>query len=154
MGGLPMVSNRIDTTLDRGLIWAQSSRTGTTASPAGWDVGPGEVSGQPTFIQHVVNNYFGPARARGVTKVEIRRLTKHSLRRPLQVLVQPDGPEFLACAPDLSEVFGVGATAAEAIEYLKAEIEDLHEEFRSGEAFAENWDSCKEFLTELVLEGE
>lgn len=82
--------------------------------------------------------------------VQLHTLGTHGLKRPLSCIVELDGTEWLAQAPDLDQVFGVGPTVAEAVASLKREIASLYEDLEEDDRFAPEWLPVHRFLRELI----
>jgi predicted RNase H-like HicB family nuclease len=86
-------------------------------------------------------------------RVRIRSLDHRRLVHPIDVVVEPDGDGFIAKTPELTEVFGFGDAASEAVDSLKREIESLYEDLMQDDNFTPAWLRVKTFLKNLVLES-
>lgn len=79
----------------------------------------------------------------------LQQLPTHRLRDPLTVTIHPDGEGFTATVEDLP-LYGHGDTAELAVDMLSHEIEALHQELNSGEAYAERWVEIRDRLNRLL----
>jgi hypothetical protein len=82
--------------------------------------------------------------------IEINRLLKKNLSKPLGIIVEPDADGFIARTPDLP-IYGFGDDIIEAIDALKAEIESLYEDLMEDDDFTKDWLSVKKILNKLII---
>ncbi|HQU73709.1 MAG: hypothetical protein KDI06_19320 [Calditrichaeota bacterium] len=83
-------------------------------------------------------------------KFNINTLVKHSLARPLEVLVEYDGEGYLARTIDLP-LHGYGDDPIEAIEMLREEIETVYSELMEDDEFSDEWLNYKKLLNEIIV---
>jgi hypothetical protein len=117
--------------------------------------------GQTRYIvlpDHVLHNRVAivEKEIKGIKKnqssihIEINRLLKKNLSKPLGVIVEPDADGFIARTPDFP-IYGFGDDIIEAIDALKAEIESLYYDLMEDDNFTKDWLSVKKILTILVI---
>jgi hypothetical protein len=83
--------------------------------------------------------------------IRIFMLATRNLKRPLDVIIEPDEDGFIARNADLP-LYGNGEDPNEAIEMLKREIESLYEDLMEDENFGEKWLRIKRFLSEIIAD--
>ncbi len=81
--------------------------------------------------------------------VRISRLPNRNLVSPLDAVVEPDGDGYIARTIDLP-LYGNGEDPIEALDNLRANIEELYEDLLREDEFTEEWLSVKRFLIEKV----
>lgn len=82
--------------------------------------------------------------------IRIRLLETRRLKEPLDIIIEPDGPDYLATSPDLS-VYGFGESVGDAVDMLKREIESLHSDLSSQNDLNEKWSAVRDFLSEIIV---
>ena len=80
----------------------------------------------------------------------INLLAGRQLRRPLTVIIEPDGDGYIARTPDLP-LYGSGDDPINAIEALNREIASLYEDLQQDDNFTEDWLRIKAFLRDNLL---
>jgi hypothetical protein len=83
--------------------------------------------------------------------IRIFILPSRNLKRPLDVIVEPDEDGFIARNVDLP-LYGVGEDPNEAVEMLKREVESLYEDLMEDDDFSEKWLRIKRFLSEIIVD--
>jgi hypothetical protein len=71
------------------------------------------------------------------------------LNPPLDAVVEPDGDSFIARTLDMP-LYGVGDDPLDAIEALKAEIENLCDDLMADDSFTSEWLQIKALLSERL----
>ena len=82
---------------------------------------------------------------------QILSLETKRLLAALSVLVEQDGPEYIAQTIDFP-LYGSGDTPSEAIEMLKSEIESLYNDLMEDDNFSNEWLTKKKLLSAIVAE--
>ncbi len=82
-------------------------------------------------------------------KSSLTKLVTKKLRQPIDVVVEPDGDNYLARCPALP-LYGYGASEDEAIEMLKREIESVYEDLMEDDSFTDDWKPIKDYLEERI----
>lgn len=75
---------------------------------------------------------------------------KGMLNPPLDAVVEPDGDSFIARTVDMP-LYGVGDDPLDAIEALKAEIENLYDDLMADDSFTSEWMRIKALLSERLV---
>ena len=81
---------------------------------------------------------------------QLHSLETKSLRAPLSILIEQDGPGYIAQTIDMP-LYGAGDTAHEAIEMLKSEIESLYNDLMEDDNFSGEWLTRKKLLAAIVF---
>jgi len=81
--------------------------------------------------------------------VRISRLPNRNLVSPLDAVVESDGDGYIARTIDFP-LYGNGEDPIEALDNLRANIEELYEDLLEEDEFTEEWLSIKRFLIEKV----
>jgi predicted RNase H-like HicB family nuclease len=81
--------------------------------------------------------------------LRIRHLKNYALREPLDIVLEADESGFLASSIDLP-LYGYGDDMIEAIDMLKEEIENVHNELLEDNNFTEDWLKIKNFLSKVI----
>ena len=80
---------------------------------------------------------------------QISTLNRYRVKKPLNVIIEEDGASFLARTVDLP-LFGLGEDWREALNLLKADLEDLYEELLNSDNLSPEWQRYRLFLDEAL----
>lgn len=83
--------------------------------------------------------------------IRVFMLPSRNLKRPLDVIIEPDEDGFIARNVDLP-LYGSGEDPNEAVEMLKREIESLYEDLMEDDDFSDKWLRIKRFLCEIIAD--
>jgi hypothetical protein len=88
-------------------------------------------------------------RVPSVITTQISTLSRYRVKRPLNVIIEDDGPSVLARTVDLP-LYGVGDDWREALNLLKSDLEDLYEELLAADNLSPEWQRYRLFLMESL----
>jgi hypothetical protein len=97
-----------------------------------------------------LENRFGQLKNQVSGTIKIQHLPHHSLKIPLDVIVEPDDIGFIARTIDLPLYAHSENDSFEAVEALKDEIESLYEDLLEDDDFTPEFLRIKKFLKRCI----